>query len=74
MTLCALQGFEEFMQANILEAALALQQESGCYGSVANKLRAKRESNLIDGSCVDHTTGLGASTLALLLKYNSQLM
>lgn len=72
MTLCGLEGFEEFMQDNILEAAMSLQQDDGCYGAVADGLRVKREANVIDENCVDHTTGLGASTLSLFLKYYSQ--
>lgn len=60
------------MQDDTLQAAISLQQNDGCYGAVADGLRVKREANVIGENCVDHTTGLGASTLSLFLKYHSQ--
>lgn len=74
VTLCGMEGFEEFMQPLFLEAIQILQHDNGCFGFVANDfggLRAKREANLLPGGCVDHTTGLGASILGLFLKYYS---
>lgn len=64
-----MEGFEQFMHNNFLDAALLLQHDEGCYGFVS---RTKRTANIIGGGCVDHTTGLGASVLSLFLKYYSK--
>lgn len=75
VTLCGLEGFKEFMQVNILDAAMTLQHNNGCYGFIPDGTlqRKKRETNVIAGGCLDHTTGLGASVLGLFLKYYSQM-
>lgn len=55
-----------------------MQEPEGCYKATENledsfenisNVRKKRTANIIEFGCIDHTTGLGASTLSAFLNY-----
>lgn len=76
MTLCGYEGFAEFLAPEYVEHVLDAQTAHGCYGIPAlqrsgsvEAARVRRSANLITYGCNDHTTGLGASTLALALRF-----
>lgn len=67
-----MEGYGEFLKLSWMESILNSQAPEGCYGDgSSNKGRAKREANSIEYGCVDHTTGLGASTLSAYLRFLS---
>lgn len=66
--LCGMGGIEEFLNKKWFYKILQWQKPHGCYQSIA-KHNSKRTSNIIDFGCSDHSTGLGAATVALYLRY-----
>nr|XP_022916752.1 UPF0764 protein C16orf89 homolog [Onthophagus taurus] len=75
ITLCGYEGYKNFITSEIIDYVLSIQKPSGCFGvDSGNKItkkttRLKRESNLLPDNCIDHTTGLGVSTLTSILRY-----
>lgn len=65
-----MEGFTEFINDELLSLIISYQTQEGCFGVPYKRRRNKRESNYYNGSgCNDHSTGLGASSLALYLRY-----
>ncbi|GJQ73453.1 putative UPF0764 protein C16orf89 homolog [Trypoxylus dichotomus] len=69
VTLCGYEGFIEVLTDPFIEHILSLQAKSGCFKLNQENTREKRESNLLDHGCADHTTGLGVSALSVILRY-----
>ncbi|XP_017772152.1 PREDICTED: UPF0764 protein C16orf89-like [Nicrophorus vespilloides] len=65
---CGMRGFDEFLNAFVLDKLFAWQNDEGCYRSEGywNSIEI-RTTNLISYNCTDHSTGLGVAALALHL-------
>lgn len=66
--LCGMLGIKEFLNGYWMHKILEWQTPYGCYESLS-KMKSKRTSNIIDQGCTDHSTGLGAATIALYLRF-----
>lgn len=63
-------GFSEFFNKPFMDHVLAIENERGCFNPDVNqKRRQKRKANIDDEGCINHTNGLGLSTLSLYLRY-----
>lgn len=67
-----MEGFEEFLTETFREKVVEWKNDHGCYYADYEDDIAKRSSNRIEFGCTDHATGLGAATLALILRYEVQ--
>lgn len=53
-----------------MKHVMKMQAENGCFkNQFSPSHRQKRKANLDKEGCVDHTNGLGASTLSIYLRY-----
>ncbi|XP_018322671.1 UPF0764 protein C16orf89 homolog [Agrilus planipennis] len=72
--LCGQEGFTEFFNDRWIQHVLKIQKENGCFSSNQDSTnivvhRKRRNSNQISIECTDHTTGLAAAVLSLILRY-----
>ncbi|KAK9703243.1 protein of unknown function (DUF4735) [Popillia japonica] len=69
VTLCGYEGYAEFLKDDFTSHILALQSENGCFKVYPYNSRSRRETNILEHGCADHTTGLGVSALSIILRY-----
>ncbi|XP_017772151.1 PREDICTED: uncharacterized protein LOC108559392 isoform X2 [Nicrophorus vespilloides] len=74
ITLCGFEGYDNFFEDSLVSHVLQIQTPFGCFRIPealfeTNGDDLKRTANIIKHGCNDHTTGLGISTLSLILRY-----
>ncbi|CAH1154677.1 unnamed protein product [Phaedon cochleariae] len=73
VVLCGYEGYSEFFTNRWLHYILKSQEASGCFSAILTdnlKTRIKkRNMNIFEDGCVDHTTGLGAAALSLYYNF-----
>ncbi|KAJ8935098.1 hypothetical protein NQ314_012994 [Rhamnusium bicolor] len=66
--LCGYEGYADFLKNKWLFYILKTQRPTGCFPAILKdnlKTRIKRNTNILEDGCADHTTGLGVAVLAL---------
>ncbi|XP_063978229.1 UPF0764 protein C16orf89 homolog [Diachasmimorpha longicaudata] len=70
--LCGMEGYSEFVTSHYKNLLLDLRNPLGCYSARGfqrkNYYRSKRSSNPMDYGCDNHTSGVAAAALSLLLR------
>ncbi|KAG5874149.1 hypothetical protein JTB14_029459 [Gonioctena quinquepunctata] len=72
IVLCGYEGYAEFFRNEWLYFILKSQRNTGCFPAVLRdkrKSKIKRNINIFEDGCADHTTGLGAAALALYYNF-----
>ncbi|XP_015127886.1 UPF0764 protein C16orf89 homolog [Diachasma alloeum] len=68
--LCGMEGYSEFVTSHYKNLLLGLPNFLGCYSArgYPRYYRTKRSSNPMDYGCDNHTSGVAAAALSLLLR------
>ncbi|KAJ8948441.1 hypothetical protein NQ318_007964, partial [Aromia moschata] len=69
---CGYEGYTDFFKHKWLFYILKSQKPNGCFSAILEdnlKTRIKRDTNIFEDGCADHTTGLGAAVLSLYYNY-----
>lgn len=74
MLLCGYEGYAEFLSnKKWIEHLLSKQDEElGCFVEKAPR-RARRNANVLQNGCVDHSTGVGIALYSLVLRYLTEV-
>nr|XP_023023504.1 UPF0764 protein C16orf89 homolog [Leptinotarsa decemlineata] len=72
IVVCGYEGYTEFFQTKWLYYILDSQRNSGCFAAILTdkrKSKIKRNINVFEDGCADHTTGLGMAALSLYYNF-----